>query len=260
MSFEIIGLFGFIFGLVAILLSIYFYLKSKKIKKISISIKSFNLLSNTISSLPHFSAKYKDQLLDNLTVSKFHLWNSGTDIIKREDISDLDKLRVEFPKHVQILENRIIKESKIANQSKLDTNSSSQNILTINFDYFSKQQGVVFTLIHTGNIKETPKISGTIKSGNILNNIEKKYSRFKYFFDELLPGILISISLVLVILIANLIVISTWIEWIAGIILFFILGILSISIAEKVKELLKYKIYGELNDIFVKGFSPTEFA
>jgi len=62
--------YGYIIGLVSVLISILFYFKNKRIKKIVYSIKSFVLIDESISLLPGFSALYLGEKLEKVKGDK----------------------------------------------------------------------------------------------------------------------------------------------------------------------------------------------
>lgn len=250
-------LIGLLIGLIGILVTIYI---SKKRKCLFYSIKSFNLLSNTVSSLPSFKASYKNKPIENLTVCKIHLWNSGTDIINNNDIPSSDNIRIEFPESVDILDQRIIATSHRTNQSSITIREEKKNILDIDFDYLTVKQGLVFTLLHTGKTEDKPRVLGTIKGGSSLDSVESEsVLKIHKIFDETLPGILVLLTLVISIALLIIIDIRTWLKWIIGIIGVPIIFTLEFAIIQKIEQIYLNRRPGELRSVFDKEFSAEDY-
>lgn len=56
---SIMNIAGCFLGFIGIVLSVYFYFKGRRIRRLSYSMRSFNLISDSLSSLPEFKAIYK---------------------------------------------------------------------------------------------------------------------------------------------------------------------------------------------------------
>lgn len=159
------GLGGPVIGGVGILLSIYFYLKTRRVKRLSYMVKSFTLIAQNVACISEFEALYKGQPLVSLTASKVVLWNHGNEIINYTDLSSVDRLRIEMPTDQQILDIRIAEQSDATNLFKITDESQEPegSVKFIEFDYIAARQGCVLFVLHTGSNKKNPQIIGTIK-------------------------------------------------------------------------------------------------
>lgn len=240
---SITNVAGFIFGIIGIVLSIIFYLKSRRFKKLSYSTRSFSLLSGPLSSLPEFSASYKGESLENLTAIKIILWNSGTELISRADISESDPLRIILPKGHKILDARISESSTTANLPELIYDSGGDNILTINFDYLGVREGTLISILHTGSRDQELKIQGTIK-GFGAPTLRSEASSIRYLgpLFAFVAGIAFGYY-------------STALKW-------FLLPISILFVAGMIylQRLMRKRTRGKLDNRFEDGFTPNDFT
>lgn len=65
--------------------SIYSHFSNNRKKELSVFISSFEIIKYGTSPIPGLELKYQGRLFDNLTISKFILWNSGNKGIDKSD-------------------------------------------------------------------------------------------------------------------------------------------------------------------------------
>lgn len=173
-------------ALISIILTLIFYLKSKKKKQPIYTIKSFSLIREKLTKLKDVKITYKEEDIDNLTLTKIALWNKGNDTINSYDVAPKDWIRVEINNEYDILESEIIFIKKNANNFKIDLNEN-RKIIRINFDYFHTNEGFIFQFYHTGKSSQNIKVLGTIKGVNKIEygNIEDDYYA-NLFWDKTL--------------------------------------------------------------------------
>src|SRR5437867_1030669 len=78
---------------IAILVSAYFYFKSRKVKRLAYFVTTRNLIQNASASLSGIQVTFQGQPADNISVSKISLWNAGTETVHGTDIAPADPLR-----------------------------------------------------------------------------------------------------------------------------------------------------------------------
>ena len=83
---DLLSAVGCLFGISGIILAVYFYLKSRRKKRLLFDTRTFGLLSDATASIPGFHASFCDHELKTLTASKILLWNSGTEIIEGSEL------------------------------------------------------------------------------------------------------------------------------------------------------------------------------
>ena len=72
-----LNLIFFLLSIISILLTIFFYYKSKKTKEPRYLYKSFSLIENSLSALDGLEIIYNKEKIDTLTLTKFAIWNNG---------------------------------------------------------------------------------------------------------------------------------------------------------------------------------------
>lgn len=157
---------SFLVAIFSVFLAIIFYFKNKRIKKLSYSIRSFNLISNSISTLPGFSATFKNNIINNLTVEKLILWNSGSDTIYSGDIATIDPIQIFFPQNINILDVRVSSALNLTNVLNAELHSDKKNVITITFEYIAAKEGCIISILHDGKINQNAEVFGTIKGGS----------------------------------------------------------------------------------------------
>lgn len=161
-----------ILSVLSILISYYLYYKSKKKRQPKYSIRSVNVLSNSIQKLGEIKVSYKNKTVESLTVTKVVIWNAGNDTLNFSDMTTIDRLRIEPSNGIEIFNAELTHQSNSTNNMHI---ISQDNIVDIQFDYLDQNQGGVIKIIHSGkmssdlNIKGTFKNSGEIQGSNISN-------------------------------------------------------------------------------------------
>jgi hypothetical protein len=154
-----------LFAILGIIVSIYLYRKGKRRKKPLFSKRSVNVVSDSIQSFGDILVTYLGKPVENLTVTKVAIWNSGNETLNSSDQAPTDKLRIETEEGIQIFKADIIYESNQTNNFKVQINS---NIVELTFDFFDQNQGGIVKIIHSGKKSDNLIIKGTFKGvGNI---------------------------------------------------------------------------------------------
>ncbi|MGW9531024.1 hypothetical protein ACWHAM_25625 [Paenibacillus terrae] len=148
------GLVGIVFGgIIGYTISLYF--KSRK----KLSFQSNSLLFHITKRYPiSYSKQYKGIYTSKLTRSIYFVWNSGNQVIERNDISSIEPLRIGVKGNSQIIDAKLLKTCREANNIRV-TSDNEQAKLT--FDYLNPNDGCVIEIIHTS--KKRPFIVGEIK-------------------------------------------------------------------------------------------------
>lgn len=147
--------------LLSIFLSFYFYYKSKKSKKPTYCLRTINLVKEKINKIETVDILYEGNKIDNLSISKFAIWNSGKETISNSDVAQNDKFRIEISSEFKILEFDLIHEQNSANGFKLL--SINENILEIQFDYFDYNEGIVIQIYHNSTDDDSLLLKGSLK-------------------------------------------------------------------------------------------------
>lgn len=179
-AFNIITL---LLAIIGIVLSFYFYFKSKK-NKIPIYIaRSINLVRESIKKIETVEILYAGNKIENLSITKVAIWNDGRDTISFVDVAHADPLKICIDKEYDILDAEILFQRNSANDFNLLISNDKKSVL-IKFDFFDFEEGVIIQLAHTGNSSDDIKLLGTIKSvkkilrKSLLNSIFPRISTF----------------------------------------------------------------------------------
>lgn len=151
-----------LFGLIGVVLAIYFYYKSRKVKKPFYAIISFNLINEKIRNIGNIQIKYSDEIINNLTVSKIAIWNGGKETIDSSGIPESSKLKIKAEDKIVIYDAQFIYKSEESNQLII-THLKDKNTLIIDFEYLDFNQGGIIKTIHSGESSNDLIISGKIK-------------------------------------------------------------------------------------------------
>lgn len=170
----------------AVIISIIFYLKGRKVRKPTYYIRSHNLVAD-LSSRLNKQLFYGDASIVNLTVSRVGFWNAGAETIEWGNTVESDPIRIESIGDCDILDANVIKEINTINKFRVDLISKRQvNIL---FNFLDKGQGGAIQVIHTGKGNSDIKIDGFIKGagkpvasytkGRVIKVLDKIFSQSK---------------------------------------------------------------------------------
>jgi hypothetical protein len=168
---SIVGFVGVFIGILGIILSYFFYLKSIRVKKPFYLINNNNLFRDNLALLNGLDILYNGNRVENLSISQVAFWNKGNEIIDNSDIVKTEPLRIESKKNIQILDSKIITENNPTNEFVLKPIDMSR--VEIQFDFIEKNDGVVIQVIHTGVDAESLVVRGKIKGAEIKTYSEK---------------------------------------------------------------------------------------
>ena len=173
-----LNLISLALAVTGIIISLYLYQVSKREKLPVFNMKSFNLLSSQVTKVEGLEFSYKGRDIDNLTLTKIALWNQGKEPINSDDIAPQDKLKVVAIGDTSILEHEVIFVPNPVNNFKTSVNSDCKTI-SLSFDYFHFNEGIVISLYHTGKSSDDIKITGTIKGVNEIKQGAFKLGKYQ---------------------------------------------------------------------------------
>lgn len=178
------NLFWCIIGIVggaifSLLISLFFYLLGLKRKHISYYIETFCIISNKVNQIADLEIKYHNNKLPYLYLSKIVINNSGNSIIEYQDFPT-SYIPVLYTDGKFIINNTFISELTANNQKddfKIIYNDIDTNKITLSFDYLAKNEKIILSFFHTGNISFNAKL----KDGKITQiSEETKYEAFTH--------------------------------------------------------------------------------
>jgi hypothetical protein len=154
---------GRIVGVMAFILMIVFYIKSRKEKKPCWTYRNDFVIGKGNQGAKDIKILFENKEVTRVTSTKIFLWNRGREVIKNQDIPNSDPLRLIFPKGIEILRTNLLKKSRESIDFGMSEESTSQeNILKYKFSFLDHNDGLVMEVIHNGDEKVRIKNVGTI--------------------------------------------------------------------------------------------------
>ena len=195
-------------AVISLILAIYFGISSKKVKRFYYFKKTNKLVSfnsNKPSSLHLF---YDDTEIQDVSVTRIAVWNSGNDVINAEDIIESEPLSIKIidgkEDDIRILDTSIEyvtdKTNKFDIPCEVSTEENKDESCTyndvVNFDYAGTRDGFILQIIHTGNpdyiymnchIKGGKDIYEIDSSGRKILNLRENESLYHFFSKRKIP-------------------------------------------------------------------------
>jgi hypothetical protein len=173
------------------------------------SIKSYNVISDYSSIYENLTVSYKDEKVENFTVSKVLFHNRGAVTLNRDDINTRNRLRIEV-KSGNILDATVLQENNPSSDFKVSLDRVNKMVM-IDFDYLNQYQGAVIEVIYTGLSSNGLDVVGDMKEvkglrrlpHNLMRTYDRMSSRRLSFVSP--SGFFVVISLPILILLMILI-------------------------------------------------------
>lgn len=156
--------------ILSFLFAIYMWIAGKTKRQISFAKSSYNIVKNRASKISKLKLFFNDKEIEDITITKFAIWNSGNTTIKKGDIVKKEPLRIISKGSADILEVSILMENDTSNEFVIDL--INEKLAEIYFDYMDKNNGIVVQVIHNG-LSSDLCIEGKIKGGKGIKNYKK---------------------------------------------------------------------------------------
>lgn len=248
---NFVGLLGVFLGVVGIVLASVFYLRGRRYKRLSFSYCSFPLIAKSVAQIPGFSASFAGNPVHELTMQKIFLWNSGTEMISKGDISTIDAIRVTLPETAQLLTCDVTISSALTNDISVTLLPDTPNTANISFDYFAPRQGAVLTLLHTGSEEDPTSVLGTIKGGGSPSNWRRST------LTGVMQRLILLTGVVLLLILLSVTMVDTW--WL-NILIVLLLSVLMTVIEYGLLYALSRRVEAKLERAFNGEFTASDFA
>jgi hypothetical protein len=164
-------------GIISVILTILFYFKSKRLRRINFIKTNIHILKKPYN-FQFLDIQYKSKKIENLNITKLMILNSGRETINNSDITRIQPLKIEFPPFTEIYENSIFLMNNLANGFSLNNKECE---IEIHFDYMDPGDFVIIQLIH--NLEESAyiRITGKMKATQISEIKFEQIKRFKFY-------------------------------------------------------------------------------
>ncbi len=195
---QVLSAAGCLLGLIGIVLAVFFYIKSRKFKRLSFSVRTFGILSDSTTKLPGFGASYEGNPIERLTAAKILLWNSRTDIIHSSDLTSEDPIRFQLPDESIVLAVSVSAVSSKTNKVSVLVVGDKDKEIEVTLDYLAPKEGCLLSVMHTAEDDAQFQASGTVKGVGTPNYHQSSEFGNKTPLIGLLGGLLFwgSISLI----------------------------------------------------------------
>jgi len=154
------GWIGFEFGILGLILSVYFYFRSKQVTSLTCQINTIELIDVNSSIKDEITISFHDRDVSKLYKSEVTVWNSGNTTIKKSDVLDSDPLVFVFSEKDEVLRNGFVKTSTPQNNTLLNFEKGEQYQVYFEFEYLEPNDGAKIEFIHT--LPTEPVLKGTI--------------------------------------------------------------------------------------------------
>lgn len=166
------NLFTFILAVFGILFGIYSYFKNRRTKAPTCIVRTIRLITENVKKIDSIEILCAGEKIENLSVSKIAIWNSGKEAIIQNDWATKEPLVIKLDKKYQILDAKILFQKDITNNFSLTIDNDEKSII-INHEYFAFEQGIIIELVHTGKSSHDIAIEGKLKTSTKI--VRKKY-------------------------------------------------------------------------------------
>ena len=241
--------------------AIYTWIAGKKRKQFSFACITNEMIIAGKNKIDKLQIKYDGRDIQDLSVSKFFVWNCGNTVIDSADIVSSKPLCIRNTGNAKILDVHIISVNEETNAFTIA--NIEEEYVELAFDYVNHGEGVVLQVLHTGASKDLV-IDCKIKGGSEVvdrSPIKSKHkiAKSQVFFEiveELLPTML-SFLLVLISVIPMSIIDSIYPdnEWLIKVLTVFCgIGAFTLGtfLAVKIPKLIKQRLHRSIPDTLLK--------
>ncbi|WP_025628221.1 hypothetical protein [Vibrio parahaemolyticus] len=176
-QWQWVNVISFSVGIIGIVLSVLFYIKSKSTHMPKYQVAGLSLLSKGIKEVDGLKVSLNDRSLDALSLTTVSFWNSGNKTLEITDFAPSDILRVAFPKGTSILQVQIGHVTVDSNYVNAEVNHDESTVY-INFDYLSKNEGFTIEIFHDNLNPSTISLLGTVKGFGVPVKVTEPYEPF----------------------------------------------------------------------------------
>ncbi|NTG74451.1 hypothetical protein G6M02_14080 [Agrobacterium rhizogenes] len=153
-------LFGSGLGIAGIVLAVLFYFKGRQKSLLCYTTENISVVGTSDARFSSdLQINYQGKLVPRVTSSKLIVWNAGNMVIKRDDVSIQDILRIDLLNNSEALSIDIKAVSRpLVNCVTLN---KTKDHVDISFDFLEPQEGFSLEIIHSGRPSDIA-LNGTI--------------------------------------------------------------------------------------------------
>lgn len=174
---SVVGLVGIVLSLVSVVLTVYYYLKSKEAKEPCCYYRTFqDIVKLSPKSSPDIRVYFKGDEVERVFTTYVWFWNKGKRAIKSDAIPEnsLLLLKLSDPAHdIQILDLKVMKRSR--DPINFDAQKYDSDLIHLTFDFLDRKDGAVIEVQHTGSYETQITVEGIILESSDIQIFENNH-------------------------------------------------------------------------------------
>jgi len=161
-----VGVAGTLFGLLSIVLSLVFYLRSRRVAKPCYAVSSTRWFDN--KDVPHedLQLQFRGRTIPRFTITHIAFWNAGSGTILPGDFAPSSPLGLAISDDIEVFDVRIIATTTpdihASLCSTMPLSRGRKEDTAIQFEYLDHGDGFVIQVIHDGSSPRCIGIKGKI--------------------------------------------------------------------------------------------------
>lgn len=161
-----------VISIVALPLSIYFFLASRSAPELTYAINpGRSVIASTSDSLP-LTVQYRGEAIrGSVVVARIALWNAGTAPVHREDILSRD-ITIHLAPDARILQLTVDSVSTQFSELSATMNDSTRNSAAVRWRVLEPGDGALLQLVYEGSPGDSLHLSGTVVGQRAMRHLE----------------------------------------------------------------------------------------
>jgi hypothetical protein len=158
---------GFLIGVVGIVLAVFYYMRSRRLIRLSYSLRRFTIFGENVGTLPGLSISCGGKPISKLFDYRMLIWNSGSKVVHPSSFASSDPLRIQLGSECNsVVGVNILGASTSANHVTVLMQVPDQ--ISIDFEYLDRKQGAVLSILSDAELWPPPRLEGIVKGGAIV--------------------------------------------------------------------------------------------
>ena len=159
---------GMAIGIIGIMVAILMFMLSREVKQPVFAVSPPELIAQSIHEGEKLKILWENKEVMNVASVKIALWNNGSRFIDKNDISNMNPIRITSIEKVNILAVEVLKTSRPTLQfdTNIERDANGIESLTIKIkgdEALEKYDGAIFHVLFSGSLENTWKVIGRIK-------------------------------------------------------------------------------------------------
>ena len=171
---------GIFLTLLSIVLGFVLWKKGKINKQLCCYRSYFHLVRRGKKKLKKLNISYDGKTVDDITVTKYTIWNCGNSVINNADMADGRNVKILSSDDAEILDAQILVSSDESNKVECQVLNGKE--VNVEFSYLSEKEGFVIQIVHS-KFSKALSVDYKIKGGRPLTYFKDKSNFLKGLFD-----------------------------------------------------------------------------